>query len=187
MDEAARKEATYEDLYSLPENTVGEIIEGELIAVPRPSRKHGFSAFALGGELVPPYQFGRSGGPGGWVIIGEPEVRFGDNYLVPDIAGWRKERFPAVEETNWISIPPDWITEILSPNTVRVDRIKKMSIYAAYGVSFLWLLDPLAKTLEVFRLVNGSWLLKSVLGEKDKVRAEPFEAIEIDLSNLWME
>lgn len=187
MAEAAKKEATYEDLYGLPEDVVGEIINGELIVTPRPSRMHGFSAYALGGELLPPYQFGRGGGPGGWVIIGEPEIKFGENYLVPDIAGWRRERFPQSEETNWISVSPDWITEILSPRSVRVDRIKKTAIYAEHGVSYLWLIDPLAKTLEVFRLEAGGWLLRSVFGESDEVRVEPFIDIEISLKNLWLE
>jgi Uma2 family endonuclease len=187
MAETAKREATYEDLYGIPEGVVGEIINGELIVTPRPSRIHGFSAYALGGELLPPYQFGRGGGPGGWVIIGEPEIKFGENYLVPDIAGWRRERFPQSEETNWISVSPDWITEILSPSTVRVDRIKKMAIYAEHGVSYLWLIDPIAKTLEVFRLEAGGWLLRSVFGESDRVRVEPFVDIEIDLKNFWIE
>ena len=186
MAETARKKMTYEDLYTIAENSVGEIIDGELIATPRPSRKHGFSAYALGGELLPPYQFGRGGGPGGWVIIGEPEIKFGENFLVPDIAGWRRERFPVQEETNWISIPPDWTCEILSPTTIRLDRIKKMAIYAKHGVPYLWLVDPLARTLEVFRLETGNWLLQSVFGENDKVRVEPFADIEIDLQNLWL-
>ena len=186
MEETAKKRASYEDLYEIPENSVGEIIDGGLIVTPRPSRKHGFSASALGGELVPPYQFGRGGGPGGWIIIGEPEIKFGEHYLVPDIAGWRRERFPDLEETNWVSIFPDWIAEILSPTTVRVDRIKKMAIYAEHGVPYLWFIDPIAKTLEIFRLEAGSWLLRSVFGENDKVRAEPFADIEIDLQNLWI-
>ena len=187
MAEAAKRDATYEDLHGLPEGAVGEIINGELIVSPRPSRRHGFSAYALGGELLPPYQFGRGGGPGGWVIIGEPEVKLGENYLVPDIAGWRRERFPESEETNWISVSPDWITEILSPSTVRVDRIKKMTIYAEHDVPHLWLIDPAAKTLEVFKLEAAGWLLRSVFGESDRVRAEPFADIEIDLTNLWID
>jgi Uma2 family endonuclease len=124
MAEAAKREAIYGDLYGIPEGTVGEIINGELIVTPRSSRMHGFSAYALGGELLPPFQFGRGGGPGWWVIIGEPEIKFGENYLVPDIAGLRRERFPQSEETNWISVSPDWITEILAPSTVRVDRVR---------------------------------------------------------------
>lgn len=187
MAEAVKRKANYEDLYGTPEDTVGEIINGQLIVTPRPSRMHGFSAYALGGELLPPYQFARGGGPGGWIIIGEPEIKFGENYLVPDIAGWRKERFPQSETTNWISVTPDWIAEILSPSTVRVDRIRKMAIYAEHRVSYVWLIDPGAKTLEVFRLESGGWLLRSVFGESDKVRVEPFADIEIDLKNLWIE
>jgi Uma2 family endonuclease len=186
MSEAATKRATYEDLHSIPENAVGEIINGELIVTPRPSKQHGFSAYALGGELVPPYQFGRGGGPGGWVIIGEPEIKFGEDFLVPDIAAWRRERFPLQEETNWVSVNPDWIAEILSSSTVRVDRTRKMAIYARHGVPHLWLIDPLARTLEAYRLEVKGWLLQGVHGESERVRVEPFAEIEIDLRNLWI-
>lgn len=130
MVAAAKRKASYDDLYGIPEDAVGEIIDGELIVTPRPSSMHGFSAYALGGELLPPYQFGRGGGPGGWIIIGGSEIKFGDNFLVPDVAGWRKERFPQSEPTNWISVAPDWITEVLSPSTVQVDS-------EAYGSGLL--------------------------------------------------
>ena len=187
MAEPARKKAAYDDLYSLPENMTGEIIDGELIATPRPSRSHAHATSALGGELAPPYQFGRGGGPGGWEILDEPEIKLGENIIVPDLAGWRRERFPRSEETNWISIPPDWVCEVLSPSMLRVDKIKKMPIYAQYGVHHLWLIDPIAKTLDVFRLESGHWVVAGLYVEDDKVRAEPFQEVEIELSNLWLD
>ena len=187
MAVALKKQAVYDDLFSLPDNMVGEIIDGELIATPRPSRRHGVAASVLGSEILPPYQLGRGGGPGGWIIIDEPEISLGAHILVPDLAGWRRERFLASEETNWISVSPDWVCEILSPKTVGLDKVRKMPIYAQHGIAHLWLVDPAAKTLDVFRLESNRWVLLATFIENDKVRAEPFDEIEIELGNLWLE
>ena len=187
MAVALKKQAVYDDLFSLPDNMVGEIIDGELIATPRPSRRHGVAASVLGSEILPPYQLGRGGGPGGWIIIDEPEISLGTHILVPDLAGWRRERFLVSEETNWISVSPDWVCEILSPKTVGLDKVRKMPIYAQHGIAHLWLVDPAAKTLDVFRLESNRWVLLATFIENDKVRAEPFQEIEIELENLWLE
>jgi len=187
MAEGAKTKAVYDDLYSIPENMTGQIIDGELIVTPRPSRYHVYAASALGSELGPPYQFGRGGGPGGWIILIESEIKMGEDILVPDLAGWRKERFPSFEETNWISVPPDWVCEVLSPGTLRLDKIKKMRLYGQNGVKHFWLIDPIAKTLDVIRLESGRWMAAGCFVEDDKARAEPFQEIEIDLSNLWLE
>lgn len=187
MAELARKKATYEDLYSIPQDMTGEIIEGNLIATPRPSRKHGFCATALGAAVTAPYQYGQGGGPGGWVFIIEPEIGFGEDILVPDLAGWKKERFPFREESNWISVVPNWICEILSPTTFRNDKVKKMPLYARNGVEHIWLVDPVATTIDAFRLESGRWSLLGSYAESDKVRIEPFHEIEINLGNLWIE
>ena len=187
MSEAAKKKATYHDLYSIPENMTGEIIDGDLIVTPRPSADHAAAALALGGEIVPPYQFGRGGGPGGWIMLIEPEVKFDEDLLVPDVAGWRKERFPGKPKENWFSVVPDWICEILSPSTARKDRVLKMPIYARNAVQYVWLIDPTPKTLEVFRLESGKWVLLAVYSENDKLRAEPFQETEIDLGNFWID
>jgi Uma2 family endonuclease len=187
MSEPAKKMASYEDLYSVPDDLVGEIIDGELVATPRPSVRHALASSALGGKLLPPYHLGEGGGPGGWVILSETEIKLGDNLLVPDLAGWRKERFPGLPEENWIAVPPDWICEILSPRTFRVDKVQKMPIYARHQVQHLWMIDPFAKSLEVFRLEGGKWYLMAVFTENDSVRAEPFMEVEIDLANLWWE
>lgn len=187
MAKPAKQRATYEDLFHIPENMTGEIIDGELIVTPRPSRKHVYTTSALGSEVGPPYQFGRGGGPGGWIILYEPEIGLGENILVPDLAGWRRERFPLSEETNWISVTPDWVCEVLSPSTLRVDKIRKMPLYAQSGVLHFWLIDPLARTLDVFRLESGQWVVAGLYAEDDKVRAEPFQDIAIELVNLWLE
>jgi Uma2 family endonuclease len=116
----------------------------------------------------------------------EPEIALGENILVPDLAGWRQERFPESEPHNWISVTPDWICEVLSPTTAKTDKADKMPVYAKHGVSHLWLVDPIARTLDVFRLESGRWMLLGVYGGDDKVRAEPFDAIEIALADLWL-
>jgi Uma2 family endonuclease len=187
MAELAKKKASYEDLYNIPENMTGEIINGELFVHPRPARKHIYAASVLDKEIGVSYQFGRGGGPGGWIILVEPEIGLDEDILVPDLGGWRRERFPASENTNWISVAPDWVCEILSPSTVQVDKIRKMPIYAKNGVEHIWLIDPTVRTMDVFRLESGRWFLLGSFAENDKVRAEPFQEVEIELGSLWLE
>lgn len=186
MSESVRKRSTYEDLHGIPENMTGEIIDGELIVTPRPSGEHSNAAFALSAEIGPPYRFGR-GGPGGWIILYEPEVKFEEDILVPDLAGWRKERFPGWPQNNWFSVVPDWICEIVSPGTARNDRIKKMRIYARHQVQYFWLIDPRDRTLEVFRLKFEEWVKLAGFADNDTVRAEPFEELEFQLGDLWID
>jgi Uma2 family endonuclease len=186
MSELAKKKATYEDLYSIPENMTGEIINGELIVTPRPAPKHIRTASVLGSKIMPPYDFGEGGGPGGWIFLIEVEVQLGEHTVVPDLAGWKKERFPKNLEHNYISVAPDWVCEILSPSTFRADKVKKMPIYAHYGVGHIWLIDPVAMTMDAFRLESGKWVLLGSFSENDKVRADPFQEIEIHLEDLWI-
>jgi Uma2 family endonuclease len=190
MAEPASRNATYEDLYTIPEDATGEIIAGELIVTPRPSRQHAYAASALNVRIGQSYQFGEGGGPGGWVILVEPEIGLGSHILVPDLAGWKVDRFPVEEDRNWISVAPDWICEILSPRTAALDKGGKMPVYAQYGVAHAWLIDPIGnKTLDVYRLESGGWwrLLESYGAGKERVRAEPFREIEINLADLWIE
>lgn len=186
MGEPLKRKAVYGDLLNIPDNWVGEIMNGEVIATPRPSGRHANAAAVLGGEIIPPFRLGR-GGPGGWVILMEPEVLMGENLLVPDLAGWRRERFAEWPRENWFSIIPDWICEILSPGTAQRDRIQKMRIYAESSVNHVWLIDPVIKTLEIFRLQGGKWLLLGSFSGEDRVRAEPFSEVEIPLVNLWID
>jgi len=186
MSEPAGKKAVYEDLYNIPENMTGEIIDGELIVSARPARRHVQAASILRAEILPPYQFGRGGGPGGWIIYDKPEVHFGDDVLVPDLAGWRRERLFVPPEEHRFTPAPDWVCEVFSPGSVRIDRIRKMRIYARYAVPHVWLIDPAVKTIEVFRLESGKWLLLDTFAEDDKIRAEPFEEIEIELADFWL-
>jgi len=184
MTATAHKLATYQDLFDLPENLVGEIIHGQLIAHPRPTPKHAVASSAIGDELVGPFHKGR-GGPGGWWILDEPELHLGPHILVPDLAGWRRERLPTMPDTAFFTLPPDWLCEVLSPGTARTDRADKMPIYAQQGVAFLWLIDPVLHTLEVFLLRNERWLLEGVYQENEQVSAVPFDAISFPLGDIW--
>lgn len=185
MNEAAKRLARYEDLFDLPENLVGEIILGQLHTHPRPAPRHARAYASLGGSLWGPFDKG-SGGPGGWWILDEPELHIDGHILVPDLAGWRRERMPTLPETAWFELTPDWVCEILSPGTARTDRVLKMPIYAAMGVPHLWLLDPDMRTLEVYALqADGHWLLLTTLKDDDPVRQPPFDAIEFSLGGLW--
>jgi Uma2 family endonuclease len=178
------KPATYEDLFTLPENVIGEIVNGRLVAQPRPAPRHAHAYSALGGELGPPFDKGR-GGPGGWWILDEPEVHLDADILVPDLAGWRRERMSHLPETAWFALAPDWVCEILSPGTARFDRAEKLPVYLRHGVKHAWLVDPDLKTLEVFESQNGKWVLLTVLEDAAPVSQPPFDAITFDLSSLW--
>lgn len=185
MNDPADRNATYNDLLTLPENLVGEILNGQLHTHPRPAPKHARVYSAIGGNLWTPFDNG-IGGPGGWWIIDEPELHLSDDVIVPDIAGWRRERMPSLPETAWFELAPDWVCEILSPSTARTDRALKMPLYAREGVPHLWLVDPDAHTLEAYRLQNdGHWLLLTTLKESDPVSQPPFDAITFDLGSLW--
>jgi Uma2 family endonuclease len=175
--------ATERDLEDLPEDVVGQIVDGELIVHPRPDAPHVITASELGAVLIAPFRRG-VGGPGGWIILDEPRIFFGSHLLVPDLAGWRRERFVAPRKGSFTVIP-DWVCEILSPSTWRFDRVTKLPIYARQGVGYVWILDPIARTLEVLCLQESRWMIAAVHENEDKVRAEPFEAVEIDLSLIW--
>jgi Uma2 family endonuclease len=181
---AKTKEATYEDLCALPDHVVGEIVNGELVATPRPKAKHIRAASRLGIKIGGPYDLGE-GGAGGWMILDEPELHLSEHVLVPDIAGWRKERMQVLPDSHVFDVPPDWVCEVISPNTAGRDCLEKAPIYAEHGVCHLWLLDPEYKSLEIYRLNGGRWGFLSKHREDEKVRAEPFHDLELDLNLLW--
>lgn len=169
-----------------PENVVAEVIDGELSTMPRPAPRHASAAEGLSEELGPPFRRGR-GGPGGWIILPEPELSLGarPDLVVPDLAGWRRERLPTMPTTATIDVAPDWVCEVRSPSTQRHDRFTKMPMYFRHGVGHAWMVDPDAQGIEVFRRTPDGWLLVlSAIGEA-VVRAEPFDAIELALAALW--
>jgi Uma2 family endonuclease len=178
-----RRPATYEDLVRVPEHLIAEIIDGELYTSPRPVPRHVCASSRLGGRLDP-FQHGGSG-VGGWWILDEPEVHLRSDILVPDLAGWRVGRMPALPETAFFALAPDCVCEILSPSTARLDRATKLDVYARERVAHAWLLDPIAQTLEVLRLNGQQWVIEATHQAADRVRAVPFDAVEIDLAYLW--
>jgi Uma2 family endonuclease len=178
--------ATYDDLLQVPEHRVAEIVDGDLHVSPRPASRHALAASGLGSQLWGAFHQG-SGGPGGWWILFEPELHLQDDIVVPDLAGWRRERMPEFPDTAAFSLAPDWACEVVSPTTERLDRAKKMPVYARERVSHLWIVNPVARTLEVYRLADGRWLLLATHEGATRVRAEPFDAIELGLAPLWGE
>lgn len=184
MSQPAKKPASYADVLAAPEGVIAEVIDGELRLHPRPAFPHAAVASALGYELGPPFDRGK-GGPGGWLILDEPELHLGADIIVPDLAGWRVERLASHSDVAYLTLAPDWICEVLSPRTSKFDRSDKLRIYAREQVRWSWLVDPLQRTLEVFRLESGRWVLLGAWKDDDVIRAEPFDAIELELAALW--
>ena len=180
------KRATYEDVLNAPENKVAEILDGELFLSPRPALHHVAAQGALYGRLWSHFDDGERG-PGGWRILPEPELHLGAAIVVPDLAAWRRERLPSLPDRPWLDLAPDWVCEVLSPSTERTDRSRKLRTYAAAGVAHAWLVKPADRTLEVLRLRDGAWTIVAVWEDAAVVRAEPFEAIELELGRLWAE
>lgn len=163
---------------------VAEVADGELHLSPRPALPHAVASSALGEELGPPFKRGK-GGPGGWLIVDEPELHLDADILVPDLTGWRRERLDALPREAFVTVPPDWVCEVLSPSTEGFDRVQKLTIYARAGVRHTWLVNPDQRTLEVLRLGSDGWIRVAAHQDDERVRAEPFDAIELDLSVLW--
>ena len=185
MSDPARRSATYEDLVALPANMVGQIVFGVLHAHPRPAPKHAQAASTIGEELGPPFKRGR-GGPGGWLILDEPELHLGPHVLVPDLAGWRRERMPEMPvDKAYFDLPPDWVCEVLSSSTAALDRGDKLKVYGAFGVKHVWFVDPEAKTLEILEHGEKGYVVHEVFAGEERVRAVPFDAIELELALLW--
>ncbi len=179
-----KRRATYSDLASLPDDVIGELVDGELIVSPRPRPRHSNAATGVVGDLRHPFQSGR-GGPGGWWILLEPELHLVDDVLVPDVAGWRREHLPEISDEVGITVTPDWVCEILSPSTARTDLMVKLPIYAKRGVQTAWIVDPANRTLQVYRLEHGAWVVAQSFAGDARVRAQPFEAIELELAAWW--
>ena len=183
-DSGPRTRATYQDVLDAPAHRVAEIIDGVLYTQPRPASPHALATSSLGSDLAAPFQFGR-GGPGGWWIIDEPELHLDEDILVPDLAGWRRERMPDYPDAAYFTLVPDWVCEVLSASTRKIDLHGKRPIYAREGVAHLWLVDPLDRTLEAFELRHGEWVLFATAKDDDPVQVRPFEAITFSLGDLW--
>jgi len=182
----APKRATRAELDALPPGVTGELIRGVLHTMPRPRPRHATSATRIGGRVQGGYQFGDGGAPGGWWIVAEPGIQLAQldvEEIVPDVAGWRCERMAELPER--FTTAPDWVCEVLSPCTRRHDLRTKRPLYAEAGVAWMWIVDVDARTLTASRLSEGKWLELGVWSDDDVARIEPFDALELKLSELW--
>lgn len=181
---AEKRRNVYEEFLAAPPHLVAEIVRGELRTFPRPASRHTRAASKLGAKLDRNFDEG-DGGPGGWILLDEPELRMHGHILVPDLAGWRRERMPEMPDAPFFELAPDWICEVLSPSTAAHDRADKMPIYAETGVAFAWLLDPIAETLEAFAREGVTWRVVGTWRAAARVSVVPFEAMELELGALW--
>jgi Uma2 family endonuclease len=182
----ARQRATYEDLLALPEDVRAEIHAGELVVMPAPMPRHLKPQRAIGRVIGGPFDDDDGfGGPGGWWIFPEIEIRFGEDVLRPDLAGWRRPRL-ANPDQRPIDVVPDWTCEILSPSTASRDRVYKRRLYAKHGVAFYWIVDPDARTLEALELKEGVWTDAGTFDETATARVRPFEAVEVVVGRLFL-
>ena len=178
-----KKGATYDDLARVPEHFVAEMFDGDLYASPRPALPHARAAVVLAGKLGDSFDFGD--GPGGWLLLVEPELHFRNDVLVPDLAAWRRERLPSLPDEPYLTLAPDWVCEVLSPSTETIDRGRKLGIYAREGVSHVWFVDPLRQSLEVLAPKAGSFESIAKHQGVGSIRVRPFDAIELELQALW--
>lgn len=180
------RRATYQDVLDAPPHKVAEVIAGSLHAHPRPASRHAWASSGIGAKISPPFNYG-DGGPGGWWIVFEPELHLAEDIVVPDLAGWQRETMPEYPDADYFTIAPDWVCEVLSPSTRRLDLSEKRALYAREGVRHLWFVDPDARTLEAFELRDGQWVLLGTLAGDAPVSLPPFDAITFPLDALWPE
>ena len=176
--------ATYQDVLDAPPHRVAEIVDGTLHTHPRPAIPHARASSSLGVKIGGPFD-NDPGGPGGWWIVFEPELHFDEDILVPDLAGWRRERMPKLPDAAYITLAPDWVCEVLSPSTRKLDLCGKRPVYAREDVAHLWLVDPTDRTLEAFELREGQWTLIATAADADPVGIPPFDAVTFSLADLW--
>lgn len=191
----ALKTPTFDDLYQqlrgLPSHQNGEILNGTLRVSPRPAIPHAVAATEIAGDLRVHFRRKKDddGPPTGWWILAEPEIHLFTpgftHVLSPDIAGWKREHMPVIPRAAFISQVPDWVCEILSPATASYDRRAKARIYHQAGVTWRWLVDPNAQTIEAYRREGDFWVLLGTWGEDEKAFIEPFENFELDISQWW--
>ena len=184
MNDPAAKVATYRDVLDSPPHLVAEVIAGVLYQSPRPALPHAAAASVVGEELGPPFKRGK-GGPGGWIILDEPEIHLADDIVVPDLGGWRRETLPELPDSAFLSVAPDWVCEVASPSTRALDRGAKLEVYQRERVSHVWLIEPLDRFLEVLELDGSSYrIIQRAYGDAP-ARLQPFDAIELDVAALW--
>lgn len=188
MPDAARRRATIEDLLAIPEaRRRHEIVDGILIEKEAATGKHGGAQVRLARKLGAYDR--RPGGrsPGGWWFATEAEIQLGpDQVFRPDVAGWRRERMETLPSEVPITVRPDWICEILSKNK-RNDLITKKRVYQRCEVGHYWILDPIEETIAVYRWHPDGYVEVLIAARDERVRAEPFEAVEFRVGVLFGE
>lgn len=183
----AAKPATYDDLLALPEDVRAEVVDGQIVTAPSPLPEHSRAAGGLVRRIGGPFDedHGR-GGPGGWWILSEVDVQLGVHDIVrPDVVGWRRERLAEPWGVRPITVAPDWVCEILSPSNEAHERVTKAALYQRSGVPFYWLLNPLVRTLEAFKLVDEQWVRFGAYDDSDRARIAPFEEVELEVGVLF--
>jgi Uma2 family endonuclease len=189
MAEAAERKATWADVLAHSEDERVEVLSGELVTIPAPLPRHSKTQGSLRRFVGGPFDDDDGhGGPGGWWILIEIDVRLETHEIVrPDLAGWRRERLPEPGDIRPIDVVPDWICEVISPTTASRDRVTKRALYARFGVPYYWMVDPGARTLETLRLGDdGRWIELGAWDDEATARIEPFEAIELAVGRLFL-
>lgn len=184
MNDPARKKASYEDVLASPPHVVAEVIEGVLYQSPRPALPHAAAASVVGEELGPPFKRGKDG-PGGWIILDEPEIHLGADIVVPDVGGWKRSTLPVLPDDAYLTVAPDWVCEVASPSTRALDRGKKLDVYQREKVRHVWVIEPLDRFLEVLELDGPSYRIVQRVSGEERARIVPFDAIEFDVAALW--
>ena len=184
LSETDTRRATYQDVLDAPPDMVAEVVDGTLHIFDRPAVPHARAGSKLLRYIGAPFDDGR-GGPGGWWILYEPQIHLGEDIVVPDIAGWRRERMPVYPDTAYFTLAPDWVCEVLSPSTRKLDLGGKSAVYAQAGVEYIWFVDPIARSLEAKVLRGGKWVAIATLHDDATVSLPPFEAISFNLGDLW--
>lgn len=181
--------ATAADLARLPPDTRAEIIDGEIVEKASPTPEHGVAQLGLGAQIFNAFhRRSGEGGPGGWWLMTEVEVEYEPHQIYRhDLVGWRRERSPRRPVGSPVTLRPDWICEVLSPSNAQNDLVRKLRALQRAGVPHYWLVDPSHRTLTVLRWTPEGYLAALTAGASDVVRAEPFEAIELNLGLLFEE
>jgi len=182
---AKKQPASYADVLAAPEHMVAEILNGDLVLSPRPTYRHARASSGIGMSLSAYDGNPRGTDPGGWWILDEPELHFGPTVMVPDLAGWRRERLPEIPDVAWLELAPDWVCEVASANTRRYDRMVKSGLYLEHGVAWTWLVTPTEETIEVFHAEAGRWVLAASSVGAEPVRLPPFDLLELDVGRWW--
>ena len=183
------RRASYQDVLDAPAHLVAEIIGGELYLHPRAPPREALARYRLGAGLGHTFDLGRSGPARheseNWWLFHEPELRFGEDVLVPDLVGWRRERMPALPDTAYFTLAPDWVCEVLSSERPRLDLQIKRPLYASEGVRHLWLVDMDDRTLQALELCGDDWVPIARVKDEESVSIAPFEATTLRLGNFW--